>query len=183
MILGKFGYLTNPRRVFTRSATFALENTGGAGSLDIVEFLLVIKEPNRGIDPGNSTFNNAGATGATVQEPTGTTYSQTVVIDYSDFQNSETHTFALDFDDFPTGDQLRNYREILFNNGGDDNAMLTVSFAGGHSLMLTMPDVDDNTATTYTFSQSGNTETISEPAVVGMIGAGLFGLAWARRRR
>jgi len=106
-----------------------------------------------------------------------------VVIDYSDFQNSETHTFALDFDDFPTGDQLRNYREILFNNGGDDNAMLTVSFAGGHSLMLTMPDVDDNTATTYTFSQSGNTETISEPAVVGMIGAGLFGLAWARRRR
>lgn len=167
--------------------TFNLENTGGMGGLDITNFVLQIKEnsPARAIDPSDSNFNllsTLTATGGTVNSPTGVTHSQTVDFSYTDFQAGETHTFTLDHDGPNNGDDLDlDYWEILFNNGADDNAMVTVTFAGGFSLMLTMPDDTANLAT-YTFSQSGDTMQTPEPAMLGLLGAGLIGLGMVRRR-
>ena len=169
----------------TNVPTFALTNTGGAGALDIVGFVLEIKEPSRGIDPGDSNFDVSGgaAAGLTVNEPTGGAHSQTIDFSYTGLSSGNTHTFTADHDGFPSGDTVYDYRSILFNNGADDNAMLTITFDGGSQLMQTL--ADQSGSAPFVFSQSGDGDpgTVSEPAVLALLGAAVLGVAGIRRRK
>ncbi|WP_372784445.1 PEPxxWA-CTERM sorting domain-containing protein [Phenylobacterium sp.] len=88
--------------------------------------------------------------------------------------------FQVDFDPDSSNSSNSDFRNILFNNGAFNNAVLTVGFSDGTTLTQTMPD--DAIKTDYVFTGS-NAGGVPEPASWALMIAGFGGVGVALRSR
>jgi hypothetical protein len=157
--------------------TFTLTNTG---SIDITGYSLTIGDLNYNWDAayhesGDSVgwtlttgdTNDGGGTRVDMFEYAFTSFNPGYIF---------THQADIDIDSSNTGE---NYRTVLFNNGSSDNALLTVSFLNAGPLSMALPDGN----APFSFSQSGNTDPVPEPATMLLFGTGLVGLVGSRLRK
>ncbi len=92
-------------------------------------------------------------------------------------------SFALDFDPDNSNSSDMDFRNILFNNGALNNAVLTVGFSDGTSLTQTLADGAPQTSYLFTGSTAG---AVPEPMswalmITGFAGVG--GMMRSRRRQ
>lgn len=178
----------------TNVPTMTLVNTS-TSDFRIVGFSLTAGHTGRSWDYVQSLVAPAGG-GATLNSPdtiNGGLWSTAIDIDFSGFGPAGTASWRADLDDLGAH-QTRDYRNSLFNNGSEPNALLTVAFEafgtapGGiapFSLGFALPDGTPGLSSySFTDARSFSSGTpVPEPGVLPLVAAGLLGLQWTARRR
>lgn len=167
-----------PDMVLTNTSASALIN---GVSLTIGDTDMNFDQVYTGINTAPVGGGFSIVTGDTAQ---GGARTDLVALSFTGFGAGLFSEFGVDVDR-DTVDTVEDYRDIFFNNGGQDNAELTVSFSTGHTLSLIMGD--GVRQRDYHFSLSDRVAISTVPLPAGLpllVGAlGLVGFAGRRRAR
>jgi hypothetical protein len=122
---------------------------------------------------GITTSSGASVTSQSPGTGGGGSHSQTIDLSLANFGPGATLRFKADLDILLLGVPIAssvNYRTVLFNNGAEPNAVVTVDTEEGQSQTLTLPDDPDNpNAPSYTFARGARKLLISSVAESGDI--------------
>jgi len=169
-----------------------LENLSTAGER-IVDFRITIGDPDFFFDFVADLDSTPPGTAANVASEVATGASLVVgdrendragvaelAWSFTDFQAFETLVFEVDVDPNDAasgGAQTADARQVLFDNGADPNAQVTLLFSDGSQSDLVLPDSSGG-GSSFTFANN-----VPEPAAAVLLAAGAVGLGLAVRRR
>lgn len=178
--------------------TMTLLNSS-TGDFRITGFSLTVGHAQRGWDFVQNLTGPAGGS-ATLNSPDaldGNARSDVIDIDFGGFDPTLQASWTADLDGV-NSNTTYNYRNSLFNNGTQPNAVLTVDFeafgatlagVSPFSLGFALPDNASSTLTSYSFSDlrefsiGNGSNDVPEPGVLSLVLAGLLGLHWSTQRR
>jgi hypothetical protein len=183
LMLGAGGSSARAQGVPTSKVPFTLTISGSADDpkfefvnrsrLTVSRLRITIGHDLFTYDSVSSITTTAGAS-VSAQTPSSTSgggHSQTIDLSLSGFGPGARLTFRADLDIFLLGAPVAssvNYRTILFNNGSQPNAVVTVNTDEGQTESFTLPDdAADPNASSYTFAKGARKLLISSVAESG----------------
>lgn len=160
-------------------SVYQLTNT--SDSTELVRFAITIGDATHNWDAA-SFYAQTGPIAATLVTPDDLddgVRSDDIVYEFSGFGPGEAYSFRGDVDP-DSFDAILDFRSILFNNGGADNAIVTVDFSDGTQIVDVLADLSFASNTAAHLAGAA----VPEPATLAIWSAmGCAGLCWGWRRR
>lgn len=157
---------------------FSLSNLS-TSTLDIVGFNFTIGNTAFNFDDTSSTYptslnysvthNNTGTDGR----------ADSISLTFAGFNRGELYNFYADVD-LDSYNSTTDFRTVFFNNGATANSVITVSFANGGVLSLTLPEAPvPVSGSLYRFTLTGE---VPVPGTLLLLAAGVIGFRTRRLR-
>lgn len=166
--------------LFSGSANVPTVKLTNTSTLEqITEFTLTIGNTGYNFDALYQVVHNVG--GYTLLSPDsnsgGGARSNVDHVTFTGFDPNEYFQFGTDID-IDNSDTGEDYRTVMFNNGSNPNAVLTVKFSNGETLTQTLPDAPASN-TTFLLTQ---VSPVPEPTTVFLLSLSLLGIAFFRKK-
>lgn len=158
---------------------FNFDNTSSAGE-QITGLTVTVGDTSKNFDGSTNQTHNIG--GFTLNSPDtnngGGVRSNFVQYTFTGFDAGEFFNFQADLDPDSFDNPNQNFRTILFNNGGNPNSVVTVSFSNGEDLVLELPDGNTSDAS-YVFNQAS---AVPEPSSLILM-LSMIGFLWIKSEK
>lgn len=166
------------------SPIFTLTNTGAGLGVQIDSVSISIGDTNYNFDKfmvGNYPIQaptGGTATPVGLDAVDGSIRSDVATLGFTGFDEGESASWRLELDP-DSYEAFVNFRTVLFNNGGADNALVSVMFSNGESLTDAFDDATPGLSS-YTVAASAE---VPLPAGMMLLPAGVLALAGAAALR